>query len=125
MGAQRILLVEDEPIGRKVIADTLMQAGYQVTVCSDGKQAIELITANKANSFGLIILDRVMPVLDGLAFLQWRNEKGYLADVPVIMLTAVKETEAIVDALEAGAQEYLTKPVDPEQLIHLVKEMIH
>ncbi len=123
VGEHSILLVEDEPISSKVITDTLQQAGYKVHACQNGKQAVELIE-QKSFPINLILLDSIMPEMDGLDFLHWRNVENQATEVPVIMLTAVADNEAIVTALEAGAQEYLTKPVEPEQLLRLVKMMV-
>ena len=123
MESEEILLIEDEVISRKVIADTLTRAGYMVKTCEDGKQALDHLRQHRQH-YRLIILDRLMPVMDGLEFLQKLQQESLLGKTAVIMLTAVKEHEAIFDALEAGVHEYLTKPVDPEQLLALVKEML-
>lgn len=124
MTGHSVLLVEDEPISARVIKETLQQAGYQVTACENGKQAVALLQGDKL-SVNLILLDHLMPEMNGIDFLHWREREGCLTEVPVVMLTAVSDNDAIVDALEAGAQEYLTKPVDPEQLLRLVQALVN
>lgn len=123
MTGQSVLLVEDEPISAKVIKETLQQAGYLVTACENGKQAVDLLKGGQV-AIDLILLDHMMPEMDGIDFLRWRESEGCMLSVPVVMLTAVSDSDAIVSALEAGAQEYLTKPVDPEQLLTLVQTLV-
>ncbi|OGT31463.1 MAG: hypothetical protein A3E87_03810 [Gammaproteobacteria bacterium RIFCSPHIGHO2_12_FULL_35_23] len=123
MSSRRILLIEDELISRKVIADTLTHAGYSVMTCEGGKAALVELK-KEPSDYRVIILDRLMPGMDGIQFLKLLQQEKLLENKAVIMLTTVKDNEAIVDALEAGVQEYLTKPVDPDQLLSLIRELI-
>src|SRR3990167_8820277 len=88
MESEEILLIEDEVISRKVIADTLTRAGYMVKTCEDGKQALDHLRQHRQH-YRLIILDRLMPVMDGLEFLQKLQQESLLGKTAVIMLTAV------------------------------------
>jgi CheY-like chemotaxis protein len=118
----KILVVDDELISRKVVADTLSGAGYQVVSCDSGKQALEVL--RQQPDFDLIVLDHLMPEMNGVEFLHAMIAENLpCVGLPVLMLTAVRDHDEILSALEAGVQEYLTKPVDPEHLLELARSM--
>jgi DNA-binding response OmpR family regulator len=108
----RILLVEDEPSAARFIAKGLREAGYAVDVAADGLAATEHA---HQNDYDAIVLDVMLPRRDGLAVCRELRASG--SDVPVLMLTARDAVEARVDGLDAGADDYLTKPFRLTELL--------
>lgn len=108
----RILLAEDEPQLNRVVKVALESVGYQVDTVFDGEQAI---SAAKSNSYDVIILDIMMPVLDGIEVLKQIRANG--DKTYVMMLTAKAEIDDRVIGLESGADDYLTKPFSLKELI--------
>ncbi|MDX8383463.1 MAG: response regulator [Ghiorsea sp.] len=119
---QHIFIVEDEvPIAR-LIEIHLQQAGYQTTICGDGLEAIAFM---KKNTFDALVLDRMIPGKRGLDVLRWmRGEEGALATVPVLMVTALAMMEERVRGLNEGADDYLAKPFEPEELVARVGALL-
>lgn len=115
----RILLVEDEPSAARFIAKGLREASYAVDVAADG-----VIAANYAheNDYDAIILDVMLPRRDGVAVC--RELRGRGLDVPVLMLTARDAIEARVAGLDAGADDYLTKPFDFRELLARLRALM-
>ena len=110
----RILLVDDEPTQRLIMARLLKRAGYEVETASNGKEALQKI---EAGDFHLMITDWEMPEMDGIALcsaLRSSQTKGY---VYTILLTARDAIEHVVTGLQSGADDYLTKPVIEPELI--------
>ncbi|MCD7931870.1 MAG: response regulator transcription factor [Tannerellaceae bacterium] len=108
----KILLVEDEVNIASFIERGLQEFGHEVTVAHDGARGWEIV---QKESFGLLILDIIMPKMDGLQLCrQYRQLYGYTS--PVIMLTALGTTDDIVNGLETGADDYLVKPFSFQEL---------
>jgi two-component system copper resistance phosphate regulon response regulator CusR len=114
----RILLVEDEPSAARFIAKGLREAAYAVDVASDGTTASEQC---QQNDYDAVILDVMLPGKDGLTLC--REIRGAGLDVPVLMLTARDAVEARVQGLDAGADDYLTKPFDFRELLARVRAL--
>jgi two-component system copper resistance phosphate regulon response regulator CusR len=108
----RILLVEDEPHAARFIAKGLREATYAVDVARDGAAAAEQCLQN---DYDAVVLDVMLPVRDGLSVCREIRAAG--SDVPVLMLTARDAIEARVQGLDAGADDYLTKPFDFRELL--------
>ena len=106
-----ILVVDDDRRLRELLQKYLMDNGFRVTVATDAEEARQRL---RAMEFDLIVLDRMMPGEDGLAFTRSIRESS---TVPILMLTAMGETEARIDGLEGGADDYLSKPFEPRELV--------
>lgn len=117
--SKRILVVDDEPISLRVITATLDLSPYEVEQCESGETAWALLQQDPG--FDVIILDRIMPGLDGMALFEKIQADDSLKSIPIIMLTAVDGEEEIIEAITAGVFDYLTKPVDSERLLQLVE----
>lgn len=117
----RLLAVDDEPINLAIIQECLSEDGYQIDEAADGEEAWALL---QENAYDLILLDRMMPKLDGLSLLRRMKADPRWLSVPVIMQTAAARQEDVREGLEAGAHYYLTKPYDPEALQILVKSVL-
>jgi DNA-binding response OmpR family regulator len=111
-GVTRVLIADDDRQMRRLVRMILERDGHQVVEADDGLDAIDLIEANR---FDLMILDLDMPRLDGLGVLEELRARVLTASVPVIVLTARSE-ESEVQVLDLGAQDFLTKPVQPQSL---------
>jgi two-component system alkaline phosphatase synthesis response regulator PhoP len=116
-----ILIVDDEPFMLRLIEASLKKGGYAVTACRSGEQALEWAAEHPPL---LIIMDLMMPGLDGLATLRQMKQVPALRDVPVIMLTAKGHQLAQIEAQECGAQVFLTKPFSPSQLLAETKRLL-
>ncbi len=109
-----VLVVDDVRANREVIQRRLKRRGYVVTQAPDGLQALELVSQER---FDLVLLDIMMPELDGIEVLQRIRKTHTRAQLPVIMVTAKDESSDVVDALKLGANDYVTKPLDMEVLL--------
>jgi two-component system, cell cycle response regulator len=110
----RILLAEDDVITRRLLEAQLKKWGHEVVPCSDGQQAWDQL--NKDESPKLVILDWMMPIMDGLTVSKKIRELETRPYTYIILLTAKSRKEDIVEGLEAGADDYITKPFDPQEL---------
>jgi adenylate cyclase len=104
-----LLVVDDNPMNRDMLARRLTRRGYTVTVAEDGYQALAMI---EAQPFDLVLLDIMMPGISGLDVLKAIRQRYAVTDLPVIMATAKDQSEDIVAALQLGANDYVTKPLD-------------
>lgn len=118
IGNRRILLVEDEQTIANVVRDYLLQAGFQVDLARDGFTALQLASTRQPE---LIILDRMLPGLDGVEVCRRLRRT---MSVPVIMLTALGTEDDRILGLEVGADDYLTKPFSPRELVLRVKSVL-
>ncbi len=105
-----VLVVDDNEYNRDMLARRMARLGYEVSVASDGLQALEALE-NKA--FDLVLLDVMMPGLDGVGVLRRMKAKPQWQDIPVIMISALQEIDSIAHCIEMGAEDYLPKPFDP------------
>jgi sigma-B regulation protein RsbU (phosphoserine phosphatase) len=104
-----ILVVDDEELNSEGLARRLQGRGFTVTVARSGREAIELLGGRR---FDLVLLDIMMPGMTGLEVLKFLRRVDSLIDLPIIMVTAKGESEDMVEALELGANDYVTKPID-------------
>src|SRR5262249_6449937 len=107
--AHSLLIVDDEELNREGLARRLQRHGYAVTVAQNGREAIELLGGRR---FDLVLLDIMMPGMNGLEVLKFLRRIDSLIDLPIIMVTARGDSSDVVEALERGANDYLTKPLD-------------
>ena len=110
----RLLMAEDEPVAQRALTALLGKWGYEVVVTTDGQQAWEALQAEAAPH--LVLLDWQMPHLDGVDVCRLAREAGHPAPLYMIMLTMRDRKEDVVAALESGADDYLTKPCEPQEL---------
>ena len=114
MGEQgHILVVDDSLLNRRKLSLSLEQQGHTVTLAENGRQALDLI---ESSSFDLVLLDILMPQMDGYQVLAQMKQDGTLRDLPVIVISALDELESTVKCIEMGAEDYLLKPFNPTLL---------
>jgi adenylate cyclase len=105
-----ILVVDDNRLNRLKLARGLEQQGHTVALAENGRQAVEMI---QSQAFDLMLLDIVMPEMDGYQVLEHMKNDGTLRDMPVIVVSAVDEMDSIVKCIKMGAEDYLPKPFNP------------
>jgi DNA-binding response OmpR family regulator len=113
-----VLVVDDEPIVRDVVVRYLEQEGYRTLQAADGDAARELLEQEEPS---LVVLDLMLPGTDGLDLCRWIRGRSQL---PVIMVTALGEEGDRLTGLELGADDYLTKPFSPKELVARVKAVL-
>lgn len=106
----RLLLADDDPPNRELLSRRLEKLGYQVTACANGADALQLV---QSQQFDLVLLDLLMPGLDGREVLARMKNDPALRDIPVIMISALDQLEGIVRCIELGAEDYVAKPFNP------------
>ena len=105
-----ILVVDDNRINRMLLTRGLEERGYQVTTADDGRQALELLRLKRAPSVDVVLLDILMPQMDGYETLAHIKADASLRHLPVIMISSVDEMESVIRCIEMGATDYLPKP---------------
>jgi len=119
--AARILVVDDHPSNIKVLRTRLAADGHEVLEATSGAEAIDIAAAESPD---LVLLDIMMPGMDGYEVCHRLKEQRGSDFCPIIMVTALTETEALVRGFEAGADEYVTKPFNPVELMARVQSML-
>ena len=119
---QEILIVDDEDEIRTVLRLTLTRAGYDVREAEDGESALESIQDNLPD---LILLDVLMPGMDGFEVCRRIRGGTETAHIPILMLSAKTDTRSRQEGMRAGATKYLTKPIAPDQLIRHVADVLN
>jgi two-component system phosphate regulon response regulator PhoB len=117
----RILVVEDEPDQQELLRYNLVREGYEVACVDDGAEALEQVDDQLPD---LIVLDLMLPGLDGLEVCRRLRRRPETAAVPIVMLTAKGEDSDVVAGLELGADDYVTKPYSPRVLLARVKAVL-
>jgi class 3 adenylate cyclase/CheY-like chemotaxis protein len=116
-----ILAVDDVPANLDIVCARLEGQGYQVVTAIDGEEALQRVAEHKPD---LVLLDIMMPKLDGITVLKRLKADTTLPFIPVILLTAKADQKDVIEGLEAGGDDYLTKPIDKDALIARVRSML-
>ncbi len=121
MNAKTVLIVEDEPAIREMVSFALARAGFEVDEAVDGGEAQERIASRLPD---MILLDWMLPGTSGIDLARRLKRDEYTRDVPIIMLTARGEEDDRVGGLEAGVDDYVTKPFSPRELVARIKAVM-
>ncbi|HET9444014.1 MAG TPA: response regulator [Acidimicrobiales bacterium] len=119
-GMLRVLVVDDDPDIRALLAMNLELSGYHVTQAPNGRQGSDLARALRPD---LILLDVMMPEMDGLDVLRGLKADPETSEIPVVMLTAKTEDSTVWQGWELGAAYFLTKPFELPQLLHFIETL--
>ncbi|KEI69349.1 phosphate regulon transcriptional regulator PhoB [Endozoicomonas elysicola] len=121
MSGKTILIVDDEAPIREMIAMALEMAGYQCLEAADAKQAHSLVVDSRPD---LILLDWMLPDISGIELARRLKRDQLTAEIPIIMLTAKGEEDHKIQGLETGADDYITKPFSPRELVARLKAVL-
>jgi two-component system, OmpR family, alkaline phosphatase synthesis response regulator PhoP len=121
MSHEKILVIEDEEEIRELVAYNLVKQGYQVVLCDTGEEGLKLVRSELPD---LIVLDLMLPGVDGLEVCRMLKRDPATETMPLVMLTAKGEESDIVTGLELGADDYLTKPFSPRVLIARIRAVL-
>ena len=123
-----VLVVEDDEEIAYILNFMLTKEGFEVTVAKDGNEAMELIDSptdpDMASHPDLVLLDIMLPYVDGLEILAAIRKKISWKGVPVIMLTAKSQETAVLQAMESGSSDYITKPFLPTEVIQRLRKFL-
>jgi len=118
---QSVLIVDDEPMARTLLRLMLVRAGFNVSEAEDGFDALEKVQANQPD---IILLDVMMPGMDGFTVCEELRQRKETSDLPIVMLSAKTDIDSINKGLRVGATKYLTKPISPEDLTRHVNDVL-
>ncbi|MFC7074103.1 response regulator transcription factor [Halovenus rubra] len=119
-----IVIAEDDETTREVVEFNLTDNGWDVVAFSDGNECWESLESRASNPPDLVVLDVMMPELDGTAVLKRIRNHDALVDLPVVMLTSRNREEDIVQALDAGADDFVAKPFSETELVSRVETVL-
>jgi len=117
----RVLLVEDEPVILRLLQVNFRLEGFEVDACADGEEALRRAEANPPDA---VILDVLLPGLNGFEVCERLREQPATASVPVVMVTAQAQDEDRARGYALGVHEYVTKPFEPSELVATVRRLI-
>mgnify|MGYP001164071026 CR=1 FL=1 len=115
-----ILIVDDDELNRKILEEILEDASYVTISAEDGVQAMEQMKANAAD-IELVLLDRMMPNMDGMQVMEEMKKHDNLQGIPVIMQTAASAPKDVIEGAGTGVYYYLTKPYDEQIVLSIVR----
>jgi DNA-binding response OmpR family regulator len=117
----RIIIADDDEVVGEIVLDALLASGHDGELVEDGAEALRLV---KARSPDLLVLDSNMPGMSGVMVLQELRDTPALRRLPVMMLTGRRSKQDVDTAMSAGADAYLTKPFDPDELVAMVEGLL-
>ena len=116
-----ILIVDDDEMVRIALGELLKPEGYEIDTAAGGQEALDKINDKK---YDLLMLDIIMPEMDGLELCRRIRQREDYQDVPIVFLTAKSREEDRVMGIDAGANQFLSKPISPEKLLEIISETI-
>lgn len=116
-----ILCVDDEPVNLKLVEAILSRQGYEISVAKSGEKALEKLAEQKIE---LVLLDIMMPGMSGYEVCRRMKEDEKLQHIPVVMVTTLSDRHSKIKGLEAGAQDFLSKPIDQTELLARVRNLL-
>jgi len=117
----KVLIVDDEPLNVDYLEQALEDSNYQIITATNGQEALDKIHSEQPD---LVLLDLMMPILDGFAVLSQVKADPMLRDIPVIIISSEHDSKSVVQGIKQGAEDYLTKPVKADLLVKKVKEYL-
>lgn len=118
----RILIIDDEILNLKILKEDLADSGYQTVTANNGKEAIDVL--KKDQDFNAIMLDRMMPKMNGIEVMHYINSDPRTKNIPVIMQSAAASNDEIKEGMEVGIFHYLTKPFEKETMLQVLEKAL-
>ena len=112
--SKRVLIVDDDPAQRRILEETIKRLGFETKTCGSGEQALQILEGDDRAAISLVLLDIVMPGVDGMAVLERVGNRA--GTPPIIVQTAHGSIETAISAMRAGAVDFVVKPASPERL---------
>jgi two-component system alkaline phosphatase synthesis response regulator PhoP len=119
--AKRILIVDDDEMVLMALGELLKPEGYEVHTVSSGQEALERLDKN---AYDLLMLDIIMPEMDGFELCRRIREKDVHRETPIVFLTAKSQEQDRAQGIEAGANLFLSKPISPDKLLGIISDTI-
>ncbi len=119
----KILIVDDEAFNLDIMSEYLLDAGYDVVVSEDGNSALQNLDSNP--DISLILLDRMMPNMDGIQVAKKIKENSKFTNVPIIMQTAAAAINQQLEGMKSGVYAYIVKPYEDSELLTLVSQALN
>lgn len=119
---KKVLIVDDSELNRELLTD-ILEENYEVECACDGKQAIDILST-RSGQFSLVLLDIVMPKVDGFGVLKMMNEKKIINKLPVILISVEYSLEHIDRAYELGVSDFISRPFDASVVIRRIENTI-
>lgn len=116
--SKRVLIVEDDPAVGPMISQILALEGYETAIVAEGRRALEVL---RSGPFDLVILDVMLPGVDGISIMRSIREEPSMRSLPVVMLTAKTDDETTWAGWQAGCDYFMTKPFEPDELLLILK----
>ncbi len=116
-----VLIVDDEPFNVDYLEQELEDLNYQIITALNGRDALHKIKSHQPD---LVLLDLMMPELDGFAVLSEIKKTDTLRDIPVIIVSAASDSKSVVKGIKQGADDYITKPIDADHLKNKLREYL-
>jgi DNA-binding NtrC family response regulator len=120
--SKRVLIVDDDPVQRRILEETIRRLGFETRSAGSGEQALQILDSAERSQIGLVLLDLVMPGMDGMAFLERLRARPGVP--PIIVQTANGSIDAAIAAMRAGAVDFVVKPASPERLEVSIKSAL-
>jgi CheY-like chemotaxis protein len=117
----KVLIVDDEPLNVDYLEQALEDSNYQLIIATNGREALDKIKRDQPD---LVLLDLMMPILDGFEVLAQVKADQVLRDIPVIIVSAANDSKSVVRGIKQGAEDYITKPIDADHLVKKLKEYL-
>ena len=121
MGAARVLVVDDDPVILKLLEVNFTMEGFDVVSAIDGVDGLERARIERPD---VVVTDIMMPKMNGIELLEAMRADPDIADIPVILLSAKAMTDDVRAGLDAGADDYITKPFEPLELVDRVNKLL-
>lgn len=119
--SRSVLIVDDEPMARTLLRLMLVRAGFEVLEAENGFEALDKVKQKQPD---LVLLDVMMPGIDGFSVCEALRKNPLTIDLPIIMLSAKTDLESVNRGLRLGANKYLTKPISTEELTRQVRDVL-
>lgn len=117
----KVLIVDDEPFNLDVLQQELEDLDYNILTASNGRDALKTITSQQPD---IILLDLMMPGIDGFEVLSEIKKDNELRNIPVIIVSAANDSKSVVKGIKQGADDYITKPIDADHLKKKLREYL-